>query len=971
MNYLEEAKKFGGTPVTSDTKINFLEEAKKMGGAPAPDQQINYMDAAKQFGGMPVPAPTTTAVQNPFAVEGAPTEAPVEKSSLYEFPRALVRGAINLQGIPAGIQQRQYALGMEAPDTALSAFDKIDAGELKSKKDINKFIGGDKSVQDLLSTESLEKGYKSPTSGLRAIGLAKDYLNASPEERKKIRAATQAELQENLQGFGEAVSRGEEIKKQAEPYASRLKDFTDVGGIGDAGTYVASKLGEAIPQFAPVIASGLLFRRPGVIGTSIGMELGPATQDRVDFITEKIKNEPNPEKRAADVAKYVRDSADVTLMAATVSGLFDAVLGPEAEIAKRLLSGELRKQTRKEILTAIPKVAATSGYKEGLTGGLQEIVMINAERKLGEQTGDAFTKENIIRVVDSALSEAIGGFGMSTTIEGARAIRAQKDTAQTATREGEAIRGLDALAEQEEKTKAATEDTTSAAPPTARTLDNLTQQEVEAVQRRLFAELGRPAEEQELLGALNEYLAEQNANLGVESGASVAGVSDTGAEQPAGAAGISDTGAAATSDTGGLGASGVSTDQLTDRTTEQPSTLDEARAKLAAAEARIISDPNATVADLDAAQAEYDAIENTEKEAVARIALANAQSAFDQVNEYDSLQDAIDSYEGNLIDTLNEEKVTDNFLRNYAYGEFQKRIEELRQAAAPKSEEVLDAEKLTAEDKPVATWQGYPVLLEQKPFVDKDGITKQFVQIANYEDRKKLGAKFIHVPVDELDQQEQGTQETPAADAETLATNYANELFEANPNYDVEEYDAAETRLFNDLKEQGLTDQAARDTASKVFSDRLLELDEGREGGVFKSLAPTPATYVSPVVGIVPTNKFGINRLNKLYSDGTISAQEYADGMIKLYEELEDKAIKKSMTRGLKKERGFGTVVKALEDAAKKGRISQETAEFAKWLLLQNPAIATDLAISIKMPQTAFARNLLKVSPVSTTIRPA
>jgi len=131
---------------------------------------------------------------------------------------------------------------------------------------------------------------------------------------------------------------------------------------------------------------------------------------------------------------------------------------------------------------------------------------------------------------------------------------------------------------------------------------------------------------------------------------------------------------------------------------------------------------------------------------------------------------------------------------------------------------------------------------------------------------------------------------------------------------------------------------------------------EDEEGGAFKSVMPTPATYISPAVGVVPVNKFGINRLNKLYNDGKISAQEYADGMIKLFEEIEDKAAKKPMTQGMGRKRGLGAVIQALEDAANKGRISQETAEFAKWLLLQNPAIAADLAISIKMPQTAFAR---------------
>jgi hypothetical protein len=485
--------------------------------------------------------PTNDTV-NPFADQKA-TEPPVEQSNLWEFPKGIVRGGINLQNIPAGLQQRYYALGMEVPDTALSAFDKIDAGELKSKKDINKFLGVRRDLaEDITSTLELEKGRKGPGETLRSIDLAKDYLNASPDDRKKLRDETQAELQEKSKGFGEAVAYSERIKKQAEPYAPRVDKFTSAiqGGVGDLGSYAASTLGEAIPQMVPVIASGVVAKKPGLLGTSIGMELGPATQDRVDYITKQVQNEPDPEKRAAAIAQYVRDTKDVTLTAATVSGLFDAVLGPEADIAKRMLSGELRQQTRKEILKAIPKVAGKSGAQEFLTGGLQETVMINAERMLGEQTGDAFTKENIFRVVDSAMAEAIGGFGMSTTIEGARALGAKKNIAETNTPEGQAVRDLDALAGREETAGTTTQTTPPAA--TARTLDSLTEQEVSGIQRQLYAELGRPANEQELMGAFNNYIEEQNTNAGIESEANVTGGSDVGFGFED--AGVSDTGTA-------------------------------------------------------------------------------------------------------------------------------------------------------------------------------------------------------------------------------------------------------------------------------------------------------------------------------------------------------------------------------------------------------------------------------------------
>jgi hypothetical protein len=405
------------------------------------------------------------------------------------------------------------------------------------------------------------------------------------------------------------------------------------------------------------------------------------------------------------------------------------------------------------------------------------------------------------------------------------------------------MRGLDALAEQEEKTRAATEATTSTPPPAARTIENLTEQEVNVIQRRLFAELGRPAEESELLEAFNEYVAEQNASLGIESGASVAGIPDTGAEQPAGTAGISDTGAAATSDTGGLGTSGVSTDQLTDRTTAQLGALDEARAKLAAAEARIMSDPNATVADFDAAQAEYDAVESAEKESVSRIALTNADSAFDQVDQYDSLQDAIDSYEQNFFDTLNEEKVTDSFLRDYAYKEFQKRIEELRQAAQPKSEEVIQ-ETPAADIFEISALENQERNLlndiieienEQKALLTKAGRipAKNSPARQKYDklEEQRTAAVDVWSSASDALRQAKAAQETGVNIDQVVAEN-VQELLDTNPDYEVADYDAQITKLQTALRNLGVTDSKILKSAADKFGERL-DTEEGRSGPAF------------------------------------------------------------------------------------------------------------------------------------------
>jgi len=928
------------------------------------------------------PAPVVTSGPNPFAVEGAPTEAPVEKSSLYELPKALVRETINLKGMYAGNLQRQAALGMQVPELALQTLNKIDAGEIKSAKELHGVLG----TRKLPNAEEMLTGRETAQVNLRAFDAANDYLKASPEERKAIRTQLQTQLQEQAKSLSEAVELGQETKKQAAPYEARVKSLFDIKDIPDALSYVGSTVGGAFPQVVPMIAAGVLTRGNivGPVAVGGGMELGAGTQTRVDFIADKIKDEPSPEKRVAQISKYIQDTADVTITAAIINGALDAILGPEKDIAKALAANTLKDLTRKEIIKAIPKAAASSGAQEFLTGGLQEIVQINAERQLGEQTGDAFTKENIARVVDSAMAEALGGAGVTTAFQASRAAFAKPAVAATDTKEGKAIRGLDALAEQEEKTKAAAEDTTSTPPPAARTVENLTDREVTSIQRRLFAELGRPAEESELLEAFNEYVAEQNAGLGIESGASVAGISDTGAEQPAGTAGISDTGAAATSDTGGLGTSGVSTDQLTDRTTAQPSTLDEA---------------------VDAFREADDVRQSTLEE------LNKLRSAVEDLGYevedlgYEEDQDGLNAMLTAAKARFNEASAAADAAYNI-YEQFSNQAiestegipsQEDVEAAQPKSEEVLDAEALFEAqrqgDYQDAINAGYDELDQQEQGIQETPATDvaaleteerarndEFRRIEG--EQKALLTKAGRIPAknsparkkyDELEKQRieaywnwtasekklmdaKTAQETGVNIDQVIAEN-VQEFIDAYPDsdYEVADYDAQVTKLQTALRSLGVTDNKILKSAAVKF-DEVLMSKENDGGGIFKSLSSSLTTAVSPLVGILPLNKFGINRLNKLFNDGKITAQEYAERMTKLFEDMEDKATKKAMTQGFNRQRGFGTVIKALEDAAKKGRITPETAKFAIWLLTKNPAIANDLAISISMPKSARFR---------------
>jgi hypothetical protein len=90
MDYLAEARKFGGTPVPQEPQgIDYLSAAKEFGGTPIqPEKQINYLEAAKEFGGAPVEK--TDTQPNPFLEEAkkqtpTPEEKTKEEGRWYDF----------------------------------------------------------------------------------------------------------------------------------------------------------------------------------------------------------------------------------------------------------------------------------------------------------------------------------------------------------------------------------------------------------------------------------------------------------------------------------------------------------------------------------------------------------------------------------------------------------------------------------------------------------------------------------------------------------------------------------------------------------------------------------------------------------------------------------------------------------------------------------------------------------------------
>lgn len=547
MNYLEEAKKFGGTPVPSDTKIDFLEEARKMGGTPVPAPQVNYFDAAKQFGGTPIPAsPTADTVVNPFAQAGVAATPVLDKSfsPLEEITKGAKSGVSSVKSIPTATGAFVDVGAALTNLNVASLYDKIDKGEITDPLQI--------------------KGSDFEASRARM------YLNSKPEMRKVLRDRATQEVEARKENLQTAANILQQYQKENLVNKGRTEDITDVEGLTDFTNWAAYNLGSGGVQLVPIIAAAATTGGLGVFATGTAMELSGGVQTRLNYILDKTKDIQDPKAKADAVFDYVAKSGDVTLASALASGAVDLVLGPAAEIIKRPAAQLVKEQTRKEIAKEIPKAVIKQGGEEFLAGGIQETIQIAAERALGEQTGDFLTKENIKRIVNAAAAESVAGAGYGG---GAKAVQAAfaKPGVAPGTREAEAMAGLDTLADKEDAAAAAK--VAAEGKPAARTLEDLTEAEVDTIQRQLFAQYGRPATYEELEGAFNDYLAEQNASAGIEPGADVAGVpSDRVAE----AAGVPDTGVPATPEEGRLADVGEPAEPVAAREGVQPATLEEA-----------------------------------------------------------------------------------------------------------------------------------------------------------------------------------------------------------------------------------------------------------------------------------------------------------------------------------------------------------------------------------------------------------
>lgn len=350
-------------------------------------------------------APTAPPPAQPTAAKPAPVKdgRQDEGGFFSELGKQLRTGVSKLPSIPARFGLQMSAAGATEWNETLNLFDQVDAGKYKAKEFISP-----------AAAAAISEGAASDPAivGTGPERAANAYAKASPKERQAMRARF-AGLQKRDIAEVEAGSAAiaEEDLKLA-PYRARVGSASDIKSLADLRDYAGATIGGAIPQLAAIMGTAAITKSPlatAAVSSSMGYAAG--TEDRVRFIQEQVKSLP-PEKQAAAIANYLKKTQDTTAMVAIASGALD-LAGPTGSILRKSLAKELGSEvaskTVKEAVKAGIRRAPREIGEEVLTGAAQEGISIAGERNIGEQTGDVLSKDNLLRVFDSAIAEGIGG----------------------------------------------------------------------------------------------------------------------------------------------------------------------------------------------------------------------------------------------------------------------------------------------------------------------------------------------------------------------------------------------------------------------------------------------------------------------------------------------------------------------------------------------------------------------------------
>ena len=345
----------------------------------------------------PLPAPVTT---QPAPVKDGSQD---EGGFFSELGKGLRTGFNQLTNVPSAFGLQMSAAGATEWKDTLDLFNQVDAGKYKAKEFISP-----------AAAAAISEG---AASDPRIVGTgperaANAYLKASPKERQAMRARFAGLQKQDVEEVKAGVAKQAKEAAKMAPYQARVGRASDVGSLADLRDYLGGTIGSVVPQVAAIMGTAAVTKSPlatAAVSSSMGYAAG--TEDRVRFLQEQVKGLP-PEEQAAAIGDYLKKTNDTTAMVAIASGALD-LAGPAGTILKKSFAKELGKEvtskTVKEAVKAGIRRAPREIGEEVLTGAAQEGISIAGERNIGEQTGDILTKDNLLRVFDSAIAEGIGG----------------------------------------------------------------------------------------------------------------------------------------------------------------------------------------------------------------------------------------------------------------------------------------------------------------------------------------------------------------------------------------------------------------------------------------------------------------------------------------------------------------------------------------------------------------------------------
>ena len=244
------------------------------------------------------------------------------------------------------------------------------------------------------------------------------------EEQDRLTAAIAKDKQKFEENYAESMRVAEET---AAGLAPRVGNFSDIRSFTDFLDYSGYMIGSGAAEFLPVMAAGTVGGLTGgpigatvaAVGVSTIQALPMQSQQRLDYILKVTENMVDDNERADAIIKYLSDTAQTSTLVALAQGGLDA-FGPTKVLSgvfKKKLAGEAgeeavkKSETVREAAMEVVRQTPRAAGEEAITGALQQVADMAGQYQLKERTGDVFTGDNFIEVVDAAVAEAMGSLG--------------------------------------------------------------------------------------------------------------------------------------------------------------------------------------------------------------------------------------------------------------------------------------------------------------------------------------------------------------------------------------------------------------------------------------------------------------------------------------------------------------------------------------------------------------------------------